>query len=182
MPVALIDDARVRRIIVDAVGHYATLAEAERAGVYVVPARDEAIELAMPLAPRAAQVLVRLPWASRCEESDIEQAACLGLIEAMSTYDVTRTYKGRPILPSTHLYWRIRKRVYEEVQDTHWTISRPARADIERYMKEGAMDDAERVAYRNAVLLPVEDPETYHYTAVGREDEYLSHKAAWELS
>jgi hypothetical protein len=156
--VARIDDEKIRRIIVDAVGPHASLAEAQRAGMYVVRQRDAATELAMPLAPRAAEHLVSLPWASRCEEGDVIQAALLGLVEAVGTYDVTKRYNGKPIAPSTHFYWRIRKRVYEEIQDTHWVVARPSRSDVEAYMK-GSMSECERRAYTNAVLRPVDNPD-----------------------
>lgn len=163
---ARIDDARIRRIIVDAVGPHASIAEAQRAGLYIVRSRDAAIELAMPLAPRAAEHLVTLPWASRVEAEDVEAAALWGLVEAVDSYDVTRTYKGKPILPSTHFYWRIRKRVYEWIQETHWRIAKPSRTDVERYMK-GDMDDDERRAYTNAVLRVYDDPAEKRVTQEG---------------
>lgn len=176
-----IDEKRVRAVIFNAIGPWSCLAEASQNGVFVVPRRDRAIELAMPLAGRAAEHLVRLPWASRVRREDVEEAAIEGLIEAVDSYEPRRCYRGTPILPSTHFFWRIRKRVYEEIQDTHWLIAKPSRADIESYMK-GQMSESERIAYVNAVLRPIDNPEERYMLASGRAGEALSNLVAQDLS
>jgi hypothetical protein len=170
--VTAIDHRLVRRIIVEAIGSHACLADAREAGVYVIPARDRAIEVCMPLAPRTVRKLASIPWASRIEQGDLEQAALLGIVEAIDSYDPSRTHNGKPISVTTHLFWRIRKRVYEEIANNHWIIAKPTRSDMESYMK-GTMTDSERMAYVNAVLLPIIDPEQARHHVDGR------HVASW---
>lgn len=158
---ASIDEARIRAIIVDAIGPHSCLREARESGLYVVRQRDEAIELAQPLAPRLARTLVKVPWTSRIQYEDLEQSALEGIVEGIDSFDPTKTYKPkkgpeRLVAVTTHLFWRIRKRVFMEVQDTHWLLAKPSREDIEAYMK-GTMDEGARRAYVNAVLNPVAD-------------------------
>lgn len=155
---ATIDNALVRRIIIDAIGPHASLQQARERGCYVVPARDRAIELCMPLAPRTVRAMTKIPFASRVERSDLEQAALLGIVEAIDTYEPRRMHDGRPIQVNTHLFWRIRKRVYEEIANGHWVLARPTRADMDAYFK-GTMTEGQRQAYINSVLLPVFDHE-----------------------
>jgi hypothetical protein len=168
----VIDNQLVRRIIVDAIGTHACLRDAREAGVHVFPARDRAIEICMPLAPRTVQKITSIPWASRIERRDLEQAALLGIIEAIDSYEPGRTYNGKPIAVTTHLFWRIRKRVYEEIADNHWILAKPTRSDMESYMK-GTMSEGDRQAYINAVLLPVIDPESNRVGIDG------SHVSSW---
>jgi DNA-directed RNA polymerase specialized sigma subunit len=165
--VAMIDHHQVRRIIMDAIGEHACLREARENGMYVIVARDRAIEICMPLAPRTIKKLASIPWASRIEKADLEQAALEGIIEAIDSYEPRRMHNGRPIQVNTHLFWRIRKRVYEEIANSHWQIARPSRTDMEAYMK-GTMSEADRQAYINAVLLPVIDPEHNKHGTDGR--------------
>lgn len=158
---ARVDDERIRRIVLDAIGHYECIAQARENGLYVVRQRDEVIELAMPLAPKLARRLVRVPWTSRVHYEDLEQAACEGIIEGVDSFDPRRTYFKKDgsehlVKPSSHLFWRVRKRVFMEVQDTHWLLAKPSREDVEAYMK-GLMNEADRRAYVNAVLRPIDD-------------------------
>lgn len=160
---ATIDEARIRAIVREAIGPHSCLRQARESGLYVVRERDAAIELAAPLAPRLARTLVKVPWTSRVQYEDLEQSALEGIVEGIDSFDPTKTYtpKGggtRLVAVSTHLFWRIRKRVFMEVQDTHWLLAKPSREDIEAYMKD-AMTEGERLAYINAVLKPAGDVE-----------------------
>lgn len=160
---ATIDDEGIRGVISEAIGTYPSFLAAREANVFVVPARDLAIEMASPLAPRLARTLIRVPWTSRIQYEDLEQAAMLGIIEGIDSFEPAKTYEDKRgkthlVKPSTHLFWRIRKRVLEEVQDTHWIVAKPTRADIEAYMKN-EMAPNEREAYIRAVLRPIDDPE-----------------------
>lgn len=153
-----IDDDRIRRVIIDAIGRHDSLRAAREANVFVVPARDRAIELASPLAARLCRKIIRVPWTSRIQYEDLEQSALEGIVEGIDSYEPGRIFNGRPIKPSTHLFWRVRKRVLEEVQDTHWIVAKPTRSDIEAFMKD-EMTEGQREAYILAVLRPVADPE-----------------------
>lgn len=168
----VIDHHLVRRIIVDAIGDHASLREARENGVFVIFARDRAIEICMPLAPRTVKKIASIPWASRVDKKDLEQAALMGIVEAIDSYEPRRMHNGRPIQVNTHLFWRIRKRVYEEIANNHWQIAKPSRSDMEAYMK-GTMTEQERQAYINAVLLPVIDPESNRHGSDGR------HVSSW---
>lgn len=163
-----IDHVAVRELILSAVGEHESLREARQAGVYVIPVRDEAITMCAPLAARTVDHLIRMPDMTRIEKRDLEQAAILGIIEGVDTYQPRRLYRtpadrkagrpGRPIQVNTHLFFRIRKRVYEEVATAHWSIMRPNRAEMERYMKN-AMTEGERRAYINTYMQAIS--ETY---------------------
>lgn len=149
----VVDADQVRSIIVGVIGEHSTIRDAREAGVYVIPARDRAIEMCLPLAPRTIHKLTTIPWASRVEFDDLEGAACQGIVEGIDRFQPRKTYKGQPIKVNTYLYLWIRKRVLEEVAANHWSIMRPARALMESYMK-GELDPFEREAYMDDYLRP----------------------------
>lgn len=149
-----VDDDLVRSTILDAIGEHATMREAQCAGVYVHPVRDLVVATCMPLAPRFIHSMTSIPWASRVEFDDLEGAALEGIVEGVDRYQPRKTYKDKPIKPSTYLYLWIRKRVLEEVAATHWAIMRPPRALMESYFKDG-LEPGEREAYMDDFLRPV---------------------------
>lgn len=152
-----IDHARVRQIIVDVIGRYSCIAEAAERGVYVVPARDEAIRIALPMGSRMAQQYRnRMPDDTRVTIKDLEQAGALGVVQAVNRYKPATLYKGRPVRFDTYAYNWIRKYVLEEIADTHWIITCPPRTERERYFKD-EMSEVERIEYANLVLAPKVD-------------------------
>lgn len=152
-----IDHVRVRQVILDAIGPHGCIHEAREAGVYLMPARDLAIELAMPMGPKIAQQYAnKMPRNTRVEIADLEQASRQGVLEGVDRYEPRKLYKGRPIQADTYLYLWIRKRVLEEIACTHWSITRPPRKEMERYMK-GEMTDEEVHHYTKFVLRGVVD-------------------------
>jgi DNA-directed RNA polymerase specialized sigma subunit len=179
----IVDVDLVRRIITAAVGPHASLREARENGVYVMPSRDRAIELCMPLAPRTIERLTAIPWASRVEFADLEAAALQGIVEGVDRYQPRKLYKGKPIQVNTYLHLWIRKRVYEEVQQNHWAIMRPPRSHVEPYM-QGVMSQSERETYIDTFLKPVIDHEARvsHLTLRGGEEQYMARKHTWDLN
>lgn len=152
-----IDHALIRQIVLQAIGHYSCIHEARENGVYLIPARDRAIELAMPMGPKIAQQYRnRMPEGTRVEISDLEQAARQGVLEGIDRYQPRKLHRGRPIQVDTYLYLWIRKRVLEEIADTHWLITKPPRDERERFFKD-EMSEPERVEYANLVLSPKVD-------------------------
>lgn len=150
-----IDHVLIRQVILDAIGPWQCIHEAREQGVYLIPARDRAIELAMPLGPKIAQQYRnRMPDGTRVEIRDLEQAGRQGVLEGIDRYQPRKLYKGKPIQVDTYLYLWVRKRVLEEIAGTHWRIQRPSRDEMERYMK-GQMTDQEYYDYANTVLAPV---------------------------
>lgn len=147
-----IDHVRIRDIIVEAIGPWSCIHEARENGVFLIPARDLAVELAMPMGPKIAQGYAnRMPSTTRCEILDIEQASRQGVLEGIDRYKPWTLYLGKPVRVDTFIYLWIRKRVLEEIASTHWRITKPPRKEMERYMK-GEMTDAECHHYANFVL------------------------------
>lgn len=172
-----IDHVRIRQIILEAVGPWSCIHEARENGIWLVPARDLAIELALPLGPRIAQQYAnRMPSTTRVEIKDLEQAGRQGVLEGVDRYNPHKLYRskadikaGRPAKPiqvDTYLYLWVRKRVLEEIAGTHWRITKPPRKEMERYMK-GEMSDDECHEYANMVLS-------------GNVDVDLRERAEWE--
>lgn len=126
----------IRRLIIQAIGPHRCLREAREAGINVIPVRDRIIEMCMPYARRVSQQIANtMPRSTRLEIIDIEQAAMVGIIIAVDSYEPAKRYDDKPIHVSTHLYFRIRKHVYEEISDAHWTIMKPPRDQVRPYMK-----------------------------------------------
>lgn len=150
----VIDHARVRSIIIGAIGTCSCLMEAAERGVYVTPARDEAIEIALPMGRRMAQQYRnRMPEDTRVTIRDLEQAGALGVVQAVNRYKPATLYKGKPVRFDTYAYIWIRKYVLEEIADTHWLITCPPRDERERYFKD-QMTPEERREYTQLVLSP----------------------------
>lgn len=149
-----IDSALVRQLIVDLVGEHRSIQHAEQQGVYVVPVRDKVIELCLPYGNRCMQRLFIMPEASRVDVRDLEQAAAVGICEAVANYDVTKRHNGRPIAITTHLYVWVRKHVFETVWRDHWSILKPSKRDFDTFVKDG-MSPEERTLYNQTVLAPV---------------------------
>ncbi len=133
------DDTLVRGIILEAIGPYKNFREAREHGVNVTIARDRVIELCVEFAPAAINKLAQIPRSSRIERDDLLQAAVLGIIESLDSFQPRKTYKGQRIKVVTHIFWRVRKRVYKEVEEHHWNIMKPAQRDAEAYM-QGKLD------------------------------------------
>lgn len=147
-----IDHLRVRRIVLDAIGPHSCIAAAREAGIFLIPSRDQAVEIAMPMGPKIAQQYVnRMPDNTRVEIDDLEQASRQGVLEGIDRYEPRKLYKGNPIQADTYLYLWIRKRVLEEIAGTHWRITRPPRKEMERYMK-GELTDEQAHHYAKFVL------------------------------
>lgn len=161
-----IDHELIRQIILTAIGPWACIHEAREHDVFLIPARDRAVELAMPLGPRIAQQYAnRMPRETRVEILDLEQAGRQGVLEGIDRYKPRKIYQspsdkkagrpGKPIQVDTYLYLWIKKRVLEEIAGTHWRVSKPPRKDMERYMK-GEMTELENLEYVNSVTMPAE--------------------------
>lgn len=166
---APVDTALVRRVILGAIGQCDSLKDAKEQGLYVTRQRDRAIELCMPLAPRTVERMTTIPWASRVEFADLEAAALLGIVEGIDSFQPRHSGAAQV---STHLWFRIVKRIYEEVEANHWTIMRPPRDQVRPYMK-GAMSEDERHRYIATFVRPVIDPEP------GREAHDSHDHDAW---
>lgn len=152
-----IDHVRIRTIILDAIGPYGCIHEAREHGIFLIPARDRAIELAMPMGPKIAQQYRnRMPDGTRVDINDLEQAGRQGVLEGIDRYQPRKLYRGRPIQVDTYLYLWIRKRVLEEIAESHWLITKPPRDERERYFKD-EMTELERIEYANLVLSPKVD-------------------------
>lgn len=153
-----IENDLVRQIILEAIGEHACLGDAQLAGVHVVPARDRAVELSMGFVYPTVTRLIRLPSLSRVEYEDLLQSGYVGLLEAIDDYDPRREYKGRPVKPSTHFYFRIRKLVYKQVHADHWTVMRPTEELAMAFM-QGQLEAEERDRYVERFMRPsdVED-------------------------
>lgn len=180
----MIDDALARKLTLAAIGEHASFAAAREAGLYVIPQRDRVVEVCLPMVPGTVRKIIRLPEQSRISYDDLYQAASFGLIEAVDSYDPRKLVlvkkQMRPIKISTHAWWRIRKRVLEEVQDTHWVIARPPRAATESFMKD-EMNEAERQHY-NATVLAAVDFESAIQTGHRDVQGKMAHTHAHALS
>lgn len=171
-----IDHLAVRKIIEDVIGPWSCINEANERGVYVVAARDRAIELAMPMGPKIAQQYAnRMPPTTRVEIDDLEQASRLGVLEGISRFKPATLYQGKPVRVDTYLYVWIRKHVLEEIADTHWRITRPPRKEMERYMK-GTMTDQEAHHYAKFVLAGVVDVDLRENAEWEENDTYFAEK------
>lgn len=171
----VIDDDRARRLTLEAIDTHPSFRIAREHGLNVLDLRDTVVGICEPMVPGTVRKLVRLPVHSRIEYADLVQAGILGLIEAVDSYEPRKVVKhnGKPrfMRLSSHAWWRIRKRVFEEVQETHWMLTRPPRSEVERFMKD-EMDDFERAVYINTVLAPFE----------GRDDDgELRETTSWGM-
>lgn len=132
---------KIASIIAETARPYECLRDAREHGVYVIPVRDEAIELCLPLASRFVHAIVKLPGVSRVEVEDLEQAASLGIIEGVDSFKPSMGVKIQ-----THLWMRMRLRVNQERALGHWVIMRPPKSLIEKYMS-GQLSTKEQEAY-----------------------------------
>lgn len=159
-----IPNQEIRKIIIDAIGDHSCLLEAQLAGEFVVPARDRAIELALPLGPRLAQKMFnKMPEETRVEIEDLEQASRIGVMLGIDRYNPSILYQsptdkkagrpGRPIQVNTYCQIWVRKFIFEEIAETHWRVAKPTREDRERFFNDSMSHD-ERVLYAHLVLTP----------------------------
>lgn len=155
----MINDELARKVTLEAIGSYDSFRCAREGGLYIIEERDQVVEICLPMIPGTVKSIISLPEQSRIDYRDLYQAAAWGLVEAVDSFEprkiVLHNKRPRPIKISTHAWWRIRKRVLEEVQDTHWVIARPPRSATESFMKD-QMTDAERELYVFTVLAPFE--------------------------
>lgn len=161
-----VDTKRVRMVILEAIGESCCMSAAREAGLTVIAARDEAIEMCLPLGPRFVEKLTFLTHDSRIDKSDLVQAASMGIVEGVDSFQPRKMHQGRPIDISTHLYFRIRKRVYEEIVSGHWGNMKAPRALAEQFMKggRGEMTEVDRVVYIHTFLSSVMSPEFADYS------------------
>lgn len=137
------DHRKVARIILAAVGPHECLLEAREHGLRVDKARDEAIELCIPTAHHFVEALYHASPASRIERDDIRQAAMIAVIRGV---DVYRPRNPDGAIITTFLWYKIRKAIQREVQNTHWATMKPPQAMVERYMSRD-MEEDEREQY-----------------------------------
>lgn len=144
--------SRVHRVIVDAIGPHASLREASKAGIYVVPARDEAVRLCLPLVDRTVNALLkRMPDWSRIERDDLFQAASLGMFEGVDRFEPARGVQVQTVI------WNwMRMRMNRERDLHHWTIMKPPHKEIVLFMS-GGMDQQQQDHYMNKYILPNSD-------------------------
>lgn len=141
---------RATRIIIEAVGEYASIREARIAGCKIHRERDEVIELCLPYAPPIVGKLMKLPGASRVDKQDLESAAALGICEGVDSFE-----HRKGVLITTHIWWRIFKQIQEERLMSHWTIMKPPDNLMREYMR-GDMTEREQDAYINQFVRPVD--------------------------
>ena len=149
MSVPKIDDELIESIIVEAIGPWSCIQEARVKGVYLVPARARAIELAVPLGRKLAQLKFdRMPSKSRVLLEDLEGASAHGVIDGIDRFDPSR---GAAV--STLIHRWVNTRMNEEVERTHWTTCNPGKANKRKYFGKGGMTDEERRKYEARFMI-----------------------------
>lgn len=144
--------------MLDCIGEHQTFMAAAEAGIHITPARDRVVEICIPLAAIGVRKYgSRIPTLSRIERDDLLQAALEGILHAVNDYDPRHTYNGRPLQINTWLFFRIRKEIYREISDHHWTISKPSWTDRENYMNDRLSAD-DRALYIDEYLRAAPDP------------------------
>lgn len=142
---------KVAQIILNGCSPHKNLRTAREHGMHVIPYRDAAIELCLPYADRLVSTFIKLPAMSRVDADDLKQAARMGVVEGVDNFE---PHRGVQI--QTHLFMRMRYRINRECEMGHWTIMRPPKEMVQRYMS-GQMTPGEQEAYLNKFIRPFED-------------------------
>lgn len=151
-------DAIVAAIVVACDGIYPTLKQARcvprdaaRARLFQRQ-RDDIIESAVPYGRRFVGRL-RLPTMSRIEVEDLEGVAGLAIVEGIDSFDHTRG-----VAITTHLTFRLHKRIYEAKLD-HWGIMKPPKKLAKDYLA-GRLTALEQDAYIDRYVRPFDSEHT----------------------
>lgn len=146
-----IDCARIERIIRACIGRHENIHAARLAGVFLIPARDRAVELALPYGMRlASSTFRRIPDGSRIELRDLEQAASIGIINGIDRF---KPAAGNQVTTVLHTW--VDKHLKIEIEENHWRTAKPSKADRRRYFGRDGMSDDERRDYETAFMAPV---------------------------